>query len=80
MVGETIERELAKFVKWRRLLTIVEVWAGVMSKPRDLQSDRGYKVVVVLIWARLNLNPHPPETWRVRHPRAVRAAEVVLAG
>jgi hypothetical protein len=46
---------------------------GVESKPRDLRSDRGYRVVVVSVSVRLNLNPHPPEGWRVRHPRGIAA-------
>jgi hypothetical protein len=36
---------------------------GVEFKPRDLGSDRGYRVdrnaVVVVVWVGLNLNPHP---------------------
>jgi hypothetical protein len=32
---------------------------GVESKSRDLGNDRGYRVVVVLVWAGLSLNPHP---------------------
>jgi len=40
----------------------------VESKPRDLENDRGYRVVVVVSWMGLRLNPHPPNTRRVRHP------------
>src|ERR1700685_2262739 len=31
----------------------------VGSKPRDLGSDRGYRVAVAIAWVGLNLNPHP---------------------
>jgi hypothetical protein len=56
-------------------MTDVPCWHGgrrcdldfVESKPRDLGSDRGYRVVAVM-WAMLSLNPHPFKTERVRHP------------
>ena len=50
---------------------------GAASKPRDLGSDRGYRVAAIdsmigfFVWAGLNLNPHPLQTKRVRHPTAV---------
>ena len=31
----------------------------VEFKSRDLGGDRGYRVVVVMAWVMLNLNPHP---------------------
>jgi hypothetical protein len=31
-------------------------------KPRDLGSDRGYRVVLDLGWAGIHLNPHPLKT------------------
>src|ERR1700722_2616207 len=34
-------------------------WRGVESKSRDLRSDRGYRWVVVVVWARVHLNRHP---------------------
>jgi hypothetical protein len=36
-------------------------------KARDLGNDRGYRVVVVAVWVRLRLNPHPHKP-RVGHP------------
>jgi hypothetical protein len=62
----------------RRLLPGDTCWGmgGVEFKPRDLGDDRGCRVVVV-VWAGLNLNPHPPRTRRVRHPTASQDAGIV---
>jgi hypothetical protein len=40
----------------------VVIWIGlgrVESKSRDLGNDRGYRVIVVEVSIRLNLNRHP---------------------
>ena len=44
----------------------------VESKACDLGNDRGYRVVVVVVWVVWNLNPHPLKTERVRHPNSNR--------
>ena len=48
----------------------MKVWVRVESKPHDLRSDRGYRVAVLSVWVGFDLNPHPPKTWRVRHPKS----------
>jgi hypothetical protein len=35
---------------------------GVESKSRDLGSDRGYRVIVVVVLVAFHLNPHPLKT------------------
>jgi hypothetical protein len=40
-------------------VAMVLVMGEAEFKPRDLGSDRGYRVVVVVMWVCRNLNPHP---------------------
>jgi hypothetical protein len=42
----------------------------VESKAFDLANDRGYRVVVIVVWVLWGLNPHPLKTERVRHPNS----------
>jgi hypothetical protein len=42
---------------------------GFEFKPRDLGSDRGYRVVVALVSMGLNLNPHPFKTEKGAAPK-----------
>jgi len=41
----------------------------VEFKHRDLGSDRGYRVNVVAMWVKVNLNPHPLKTKRGAAPK-----------